>query len=125
MLPPAHRLRKTKEIEHVWKRGRSFFAPTIQCKIVAVSDPAAPTKIAVVIGTKVDKRAVRRNLWKRRTREILRAHIAEIMPGLDIVVSAKKGAVDVSFADMEKMLVGLLRSARVLRHDGVTKAQNV
>jgi ribonuclease P protein component len=115
MLPSAHRLRKTKEIEHVWKRGRSFFAPTIQCKIVAANDRTAPTKIAFVIGTKVEKRAVKRNLWKRRAREIIRAHVSEIMPGLDIVISAKKGAIEMSFADMEKTLLGLLRSARVLR----------
>lgn len=106
MLPPDHRLRKTKEIERVWKRGRSFFGPMLQVK--AFPNGGAVTRFAVVVGTAASKRAVRRNLVKRRVREILRSHLAEVPPGYDVIVSAKKPAIGASYAALESALLAAL-----------------
>ena len=112
MLPQEHRLKKTKEIERVWKSGRSFFGPLVQIK--AAPNRLQVTRFAVVVGTKAEKRAVKRNLWKRRTREILRAVIGTIKPGFDVIVSAKKGSTDASFETVEYNLLGVLRAAKLI-----------
>lgn len=113
MLPAAHRLKKTKEIERVWKSGRSFFTPVMQIKMVP--NQLEVSRFAVVIGTKAEKTAVKRNLWKRRTREILRAHLPEFKPGFDVIVMAKKPATTTTFDDLRKILEQLLKQARLFR----------
>jgi ribonuclease P protein component len=103
MLPKTNRLTKTKEIERVWKTGRSFFTPGLQVKIV--KNGLAVSRFAVVAGTKADKRAVVRNLWRRRVREVLYAKLAEIAVGYDVVVFAKKEGITASFAAIGESLV--------------------
>ncbi len=112
MLPGANRLRKTTEIERVWKRGRSFFNPLLQFKIAPNGLPL--TRFAVVVGIKAHKRAVKRNLVKRRVREALRALLPEIAPGFDAIVTGKREAVDADFAAISKAVGDGLRAARIL-----------
>jgi ribonuclease P protein component len=112
MLPADNRLRKTKEIERVWKGGRSFFTPMMQIKGVRNGLPVS--RFTVVVGTKAEKSAVKRNTWRRRVRDILRSNLAAIAPGFDIVVYAKKDGISADFKDIEKTLTEALKSAGVL-----------
>lgn len=113
MLPATHRLRKTREIERVWKSGRSFFTPLLLVKIVP--NGLAVSRFAVVVGTKAEKRAVKRNLWKRRVREIVRAYLPGLQPGFDVVIFAKKQGVLVDFDELRSSLTRALELARLLR----------
>lgn len=112
MLPAAYRLKKTKEIERVWKSGRSFFTPAVQFKVVP--NKMEVSRFAVVIGTKTEKTAVRRNLWKRRTREILRTHLPHLQPGFDVIVMAKKPAVTATYQQLAVILEQLLKQTRLI-----------
>ncbi|HYF05932.1 MAG TPA: ribonuclease P protein component [Patescibacteria group bacterium] len=88
MTSRPHRLHKTKDIETVFKRGRGFFGSFFQAKVLKT---AGPTRFTVVISTKVDKRATRRNRFKRVMREIIVRHLEELRPG-DYIFSVKPSA---------------------------------
>lgn len=55
--------------------------------------------------------AVLRNRIRRRVREIIRLHRAEVPAGWDIVIHPKAPVAEVEFAAVEKELVDLIRSA--------------
>jgi len=116
MLPAPNRLKKTVLIERVWKRGRSFFAPGLQLRIVA--NNLAVSRFAVVIGLKAEKSAVKRNTWRRRIREILRVNLLKIAPGFDCVIYAKKEGVGFDSARLENSLAEAFAKAGLLvRHE--------
>lgn len=112
MLPATNRLRKTNEIERVWKRGRSFFDPLVQMKVAR--NDLAVTRFAVVVGTKADKRAVRRNLVKRRIREALRQTLPEIAPGYDAIVTGTRAAIAADYAAIAGAVRRVLAGAKLV-----------
>ncbi len=70
----------------------------------------AETKAAAVVSTKVAKNAVARNLLRRR----IYAALADSLPSLRgrlITVTAKAGAPDLSFAELNNELAALQKGA--------------
>jgi ribonuclease P protein component len=63
------------------------------------------TRLGVTVSRKIGG-AVVRNAVKRRVREIFRRHPARLLPGHDIVVIAKPGAGELSFAEIASELAG-------------------
>ncbi len=47
-------------------------------------------------------KATVRNRLKRRVREAFRRHLVELLPGWDIVVNPRRGALDAGFASLEQ-----------------------
>ncbi len=72
------------------------------------------SRFGVVIGIKVHKRAVKRNLLRRRIREILRKHLTEIKPGYDVMVMAQTRALELEYAELEVQLVSCLKKLGLL-----------
>lgn len=70
-LKAAERLKSKKEIEELFKKSSSFFVKPILLKYVIFDEPGH-NKILVVVPKKHHKRAVSRNLLKRRIREAYR-----------------------------------------------------
>lgn len=69
------------------------------------------TRCGFSVGKKIGK-AVVRNKVKRRLREITR--VTPIKTGWDIVFIARPGTAAASFADLERVITGLLGHARLL-----------
>ena len=65
------------------------------------------------MGKRLAKSAVVRNRVRRRLREAARSLPAPM--GYDLVVTARKGALEASVAEMERALARQLRRAGVLR----------
>lgn len=85
MLPVKHRLAKTKDIQQVFARGRTFFSSFYMLRYLS---RAQGVRVTVVVPTKVSKKATRRNQIKRVIREFLRAQLAQLKSG-DYLVVAK------------------------------------
>ena len=81
--------------------------------LVAVSrrQEEGPGRLGITVTTKVDKRAVRRNLLKRRVRELYRAEPTLRAP-FDVVVIARTGATDLARDEVERELCYLFRKAK-------------
>ena len=75
-FPKAERLCGKKKIEELFKDGSSFFLHPILLKYIAVAE--GPHRILITVPKKKHKRAVDRNLIKRRIREAYRLNKALI-----------------------------------------------
>lgn len=72
------------------------------------------SRLAVAVTKKIDKRAVVRNLIKRRIREVFRLHKDCFVKPVDIVVVARRGVQECDYSEYERQLVGSLRSKGIL-----------
>lgn len=111
MFSRACRLAKEKDIEKVFKHGRSASSPNLFLRFCPNHSPK--TRITVVAGLKVHKKAVKRNLVKRRLREILRLNYTKITPGFDLVLVAKAGTVGKKYKELEQETRWLLQKSRI------------
>ncbi|MBI2099575.1 ribonuclease P protein component [Candidatus Uhrbacteria bacterium] len=112
MYPTANRLRKSREIEEVFKRGRYLATPIAIFRFRPNKLPL--TRLAIICGTKVHKRATKRNLIKRRLREALRAELPGIKRGFDIVVSARSAALLADFPEIKAEVRTALKRMNLL-----------
>ena len=113
MLPTVHRLRLENDIKTLFARGKSVFGLLIGMKIV--KNQTGAIRFAVVIGTKISKRAVVRNRLRRQIRGILFKHLTEFKPGYDVVLLPKKEAIGKSSKILEQDLMATFtRKTRLL-----------
>jgi len=66
---------------------------TLLFRFQILKTDAESTRFAIVVSTKVGKRATVRNLIKRRVRESLRELMKTIPPGYDVVVQARTASI--------------------------------
>ena len=113
MLPASHRLKKTKEIERVFKEGRGLKEDSLLLK--AARNNLGVSRFAFVAGQKASKKATQRNKAKRRLREIVRAMLLDVAPGFDVVITALQGAASKSFKDTEKAVKILFKRSGLIK----------
>lgn len=113
MLPKINRLHSDKEIKNLVRTGQTFFLPEMLIKYS--KNRENKTKIAFVVSTKVDKRAVVRNKLARRLRDILHSQIKNIKIGYSLLIIAKKKALDLDFITLKKQLFFALSKSRLYK----------
>lgn len=95
MLKKKHRLAKDSAVKTALKTGRGFFNSELSVKFLLQSTP----RFTIVVSTKVDKRAVKRNRLKRIFREFIQKNLSNFRPGDYVVmlkpIAAKKPEVEV------------------------------
>lgn len=102
MLPKKFRLAKTKEIDKVFKLGKSSFDQILGVKVLPTENEIS--RFVIVVSTKVSKKAVIRNKIKRRLHEIVRVHLPKIKTGFEFFILALPAAKDCDYHDLEKSL---------------------
>lgn len=104
---PKKTLRKKKDIDHVFKAGQSFYCPILGIK--ALKNNLNHNRLAVIIGLKVSKSAVKRNKIKRQIREIIRRDFSNKKNNhYDVVVIVMKDIVDKDFIEIRNSLLKLI-----------------
>lgn len=107
MLKKENRLLKSADFARVLGRGRAVASGFFLLKYIKTNSPRART--GFVISAKVSKKAVERNLLKRRMREIIRRDAdTAVGAGYDIVFVARKNALNLNFAELKKEILNLL-----------------
>jgi len=99
MLPRTNRLLRNQDFRRVYERGRSFSTPHLLVKALRRGDNTL-TRIGIVVGTKVSKRAVERNNVRRRIRELLRGSKLVKTRGFDIIISARPSIKNRTFSEI-------------------------
>ena len=114
-LPKAERLCGKTAVASLFEAGKSISAGCLRCKYLVRADEA-PSRIVVSVPKRNFKRAVRRNLLKRRMREAYRRQKDLLVPSVDVLfiyTSSEVQPYEVVYADMAKLLQAL--SAREMQ----------
>lgn len=112
MLPRLFRLSKDKEIEAVFRSGRSVHSPILSLHFRP--NILKNSRATVIAGLKVHKRAVKRNYLKRKLREILRHHFPEVKTGFDLALVARAKGLEKNYDELEQEVGRLLDRAGLL-----------
>jgi len=136
LLPKPYRL-PSYLIPEVLARGKKYYSSLLVLSInnqqsqpkagrpwaETINNPVS--RFAIIIPIKVDKRAVKRNKLKRQIREIIKLNIANLKPGSDVIIMAKKTILGKEFNELRKDLEGLLKKTKlVIARNEMTKQSN-
>ena len=114
MLKRINRLRKRYQYQYIYKSG-SFISE----KAVTLHYVTSKTK-CIKVGFAVTKKiggAIKRNLIRRRLREIIRKHLINLKQNYNIIIVAKESILDVDFENLSKQIVNLLKKADLFKND--------
>ncbi len=112
MLPKSNRLNADRDFSRLIKAGRFVHGRDLSLK--GAANKLGLTRVGFSVGTKISKRAVVRNLLKRRLREIVRQELPRLSPGYDLLFMAKPTAVKLDFDGLKTAVAELLSKAGLL-----------
>lgn len=84
MLPKENRLKKKKDFEKVFKKGKAFKEDFLVLKII--KNNLKISRFGFVVSKNFSKKTVLRNTIKRRLRETVRTKLNRIKKGIDGVI---------------------------------------
>ena len=121
-LPKSERLCGLKAVGELFQTGKSASAGCLRCKFLLRRD-GEPSRIVVSVPKRSFKRAVKRNLLKRRIRESYRRQKALLGPGVDILfiyTAAEVLPYEVIYADMASLLHTVsARGMQIVNNQGI------
>lgn len=112
MLPQKNRLKKTKDFENVWHKGKIARESFLLLKFA--KNNLDESRFGFAVGMKVSKKAVVRNKIKRWLREAIRTNLTNIKPGIDIIISAIPGTEKSNFAEIKEKTNKLLKKSELI-----------
>jgi len=105
------RLKKSWQFRKVYNEGDKYFGKLFILHVLP--NNTQEIRLGLTVTKKVGI-SVERNRIKRVIREVFRLYEG-ILPGNDLVVVARKSAVDLKYSQARNSLTNLLHRARVLR----------
>lgn len=117
MLPATQRLRRTSDIQRVYKTGRAISTPVLRVFAAATAQTQAvgqSSRATVVVSTRVSKKATDRNRIKRRIRTDLRPLLTSLAEAQDIVVVAQPKAATLDGAQLTGALQSCFKRLRLV-----------
>ncbi|MCY0870828.1 MAG: ribonuclease P protein component [Firmicutes bacterium] len=107
----GHRLKRNRDFRIVFYRGKSV-ANRFYVLYVSRRISGGPARVGFSVSKKVGN-AVVRNRVKRLLREAMRVRAGSLPDGLDVVIIARKDAVELSLQQVDRHLQTLLRRAGI------------
>lgn len=104
-----HRLKRGSDFDRVFRQGKRL-AGRYVC-LHYISNDEDRTRVGLTVSKKVDKRAVRRNLIKRRLREIFRKNMTLFPERHDIIIRAMPGCADAQYGELQDEVLLLAANA--------------
>ena len=112
MLPSKIRIKRS-DFKLLKEKGFYFDSKNISLKIYKNSENI--NKFTFICSRKVEKKAVLRNLLRRRGYSIVRDYLKKLDIGFYFIFSFKKGVSSLSFVDLKKEIENLFVLAKVLK----------
>ena len=104
-------LKKNVEFQNVYKNGKSF---ANRCFVMyVIKNELSENRLGISVSKKVGNSVVRHRIT-RLVREVMRLKGQVFNSGLDIVVTARTGAVGIKYSDVEKAILHLGRLHRIV-----------
>jgi len=116
MLPKKNRLKKKKDFERIFKRGKGYREDSLLLRVI--SNNLQFSRFGFIISQKVSKKAVVRNKIKRRLRAIIRESLPKIKKGIDgVIIIVGSGIENNSFKEIKEKVGRLIKKAKLLEND--------
>jgi ribonuclease P protein component len=112
MLPKINCLKKRKDFDSVFKKGKGFREKSLFLKIA--KNNLAASRFGFVVGKTLSSKASQRNKIKRRLREIISNKLSKVKPGVDAVIVAQKGMRNEGFQETNETVDRVLKKAKIL-----------
>ena len=112
MLPKSFRLRQEKDIKALFANSKSVFDVGVGLRYKKNQSPQS--RFAVVVGTKVSKRAVDRTKIKRRIRGVLEKNMESLANGYDVVIIARPKSLEMDAKELRASVEVVLTKAGLL-----------
>lgn len=106
MLASTQRLRHSRDITRVHSKGKPARSGPLQAR--ALRNNRSTSRAVVVVGKKVSKKAVVRNLIRRRLAAVLATQWETVTPGYDIVVTVRDDISAATTAEQTAWLTALI-----------------
>jgi ribonuclease P protein component len=120
MLKKANRINKTRDLQKVYRLGKSVHTSALVIKFVA----GPKTQIAFVVSKKVSKRAVQRNRIKRVLREQMRLGLQSNRLGKYVVIVKPNAAALDNSQIREELKKSLAKIPATFSHQGLNQNKN-
>jgi len=102
MLPQQNRLKKKKDFDRVFKKGKSVKEGFLFLKYLTTSLPES--RFAFSIGKKVSKKAVVRNKLRRLLREVVRSKLPQLKKSVDGIFVSHLGLEKNKLEEIDSMI---------------------
>lgn len=112
MLNKNNRLRKTKEIETVFKSKKSFYSDFFGVK--AIRNNLEVNRVVIIISAKISKKAVDRNKIKRRIKAVFIKENSKMEQGFDCIIILNKDISKKTFSQINDLFVFSFRKIGLL-----------
>lgn len=106
------RLRNRADFGRVYRHGKSFANHQLWCTGSAAE--VEQFRVGISASKKIGN-AVVRNRMRRIVKEIVRHHEHELVEQIDLIFIVRKGAVTMSYQELEKSVLHVLRKASLLK----------
>ena len=110
MLPRENRLKKKKDFEKVFKKGKAKKGKFFLIKFI--KNELKTIRIGFVVSKKISNKATKRNKLKRRMREATKMFLPSLPLGMDIVIVALRGSENLDFDQIRNHLEDLLNQIK-------------
>ncbi|MBZ9578256.1 ribonuclease P protein component [Patescibacteria group bacterium] len=112
MLVKINRLKKKKDFELIFKKGKGFKEDFLVLKMIR--NNLKQNRFGFIVGGKISKKASLRNKIKRRLRELVRIKLKKIKKGFDVILIAQPGLENKDFWDIEEVISKLFSKAKII-----------
>lgn len=112
MFLKSKRITKQKDFEKILKKGKGRYTKTLGLKYL--KNGLKFNRFAVIVGIKVNKKAVQRNKIKRQIKNILKNQKYRKIINYDIIVLTLPPINQKTFKEIEKDIIYLLQNQQLL-----------
>ena len=113
MLPLKNRLKKEKDFQCVFNKGRVINSDLMSIRVL--TNGMENTRVGFIVSKKVSKKAVLRNKIKRIFREVMRGNIGKMKGGFDVIVTAKGKIFEAQSEEIDETMKRLLEKSNLFK----------
>jgi ribonuclease P protein component len=119
-LPKAHRLKKPKDFQSVYKWGQHYKSYHLLMRVLSKKHQPmipSPTQFGISISQKISKKAVVRNRLKRQIKAAISSLLPMISPGLEVVITVRNSQRECNYGCFLRELKQLFIKSNIVYED--------
>ena len=123
MLSHKYRFHGHGSLRYVYRNGQTARNPFLSVRYVA-NKHRLHSRVAVVVGKKIVKSAVKRNRIRRRVFEVIRTHWDHLVPNTDMVVTVFSAELlTMSHEELEGIVLDVFKQGHLYSSQTVPRAE--